>query len=40
VDVRAAIVGLKRQIVFQNQPLGEVAEEFNRYGHPVVGVDR
>jgi len=32
VDTRAAIAWLQRKIVFEREPLGEVAEEFNRYG--------
>ena len=32
VDVQAAIAWLQRKIVFEREPLGEVADEFNRYG--------
>jgi transmembrane sensor len=32
VDVQAAVAWLQRKIVFERQPLGEVADEFNRYG--------
>lgn len=32
VDTRAAIAWLQRKIAFDRQPLGDVAEEFNRYG--------
>ncbi len=32
VDPRAALAWLERKIAFENRPLGEVAEEFNRYG--------
>ena len=32
VDTRAALAWLERKIAFENRPLGEVAEEFNRYG--------
>lgn len=39
VDARAAVAWLKRQIVFDSQPLGEVADEFNRYGHIVIEID-
>jgi transmembrane sensor len=31
VDARAAVAWLQRQIVFDDEPLGEVAAEFNRY---------
>ena len=36
---RAAIAWLKRQITFENQRLGEVADEFNRYGHIAIEID-
>jgi transmembrane sensor len=39
VDARAAAAWLKRQIVFENEPLGEVALEFNRYGHVPIEID-
>ena len=39
MDARAAVAWLKRQIVFENQPLGEVADEFNRYGHIAIEID-
>jgi transmembrane sensor len=39
VDARAAVAWLKRQIVFENEPLGEVADEFNRYGHIPIEID-
>lgn len=32
VDAEAAVAWLQRQIAFESQPLGEVADEFNRYG--------
>ena len=32
VDAHAAVAWLKRQIAFEDEPLGEVAAEFNRYG--------
>jgi transmembrane sensor len=32
VDTQAAVAWLQRKIVFERQPLAEVAEEFNRYG--------
>ena len=39
VDVRAALAWLQRQIAFQDEPLGEVAAEFNRYGPIAVEID-
>jgi transmembrane sensor len=39
VDARAAVGWLKRQISFENEPLGEVAEEFNRYGRIAIEID-
>jgi len=39
VDARAAVAWLKRQITFENQPLGEVADEFNRYGGVALEID-
>jgi transmembrane sensor len=39
VDARAAVAWLQRQIVFDDQPLGEVAAEFNRYGRIPVEVE-
>jgi ferric-dicitrate binding protein FerR (iron transport regulator) len=39
VDARAVVAWLKRQIAFENQPLGEVADEFNRYGHIAIEID-
>jgi transmembrane sensor len=39
VDVRAAVGWLERQIAFENQPLGDVAKEFNRYGHVPIEID-
>jgi len=39
VDAHAAVAWIKRQIVFENEPLGEVADEFNRYGHIAIEVD-
>jgi transmembrane sensor len=39
VDARAAVAWLRRQIVFENEPLGEVADEFNRYGHIAIEID-
>jgi transmembrane sensor len=39
VDAHAAVAWLKRQIAFDNEPLGEVADEFNRYGHIPIEID-
>jgi transmembrane sensor len=39
VDARAAVAWLRRQIVFDNEPLGKVADEFNRYGSIAIEVD-
>jgi transmembrane sensor len=39
VDAHAAVAWLKRQIVFENEPLGKVADEFNRYGHVPIEID-
>jgi transmembrane sensor len=39
VDARAAVAWLQRQIAFQDEPLGEVAAEFNRYGPIRVEID-
>jgi transmembrane sensor len=39
VDGRAAVAWLQRQIAFQDEPLGEVAAEFNRYGPISVEID-
>lgn len=39
VDVQAATAWMQRQIVFQNRPLGEVAEEFNRYSQTTIEID-
>jgi transmembrane sensor len=37
VNVQAAVAWVQRQIVFDQRPLGEVADEFNRYGPvPIV----
>jgi transmembrane sensor len=37
VDVQQAVAWVQRQISFNEQPLGEVAQEFNRYGAvPIV----
>ena len=39
VDVRAAVAWLERQIAFEDQPLGEVADQFNRYGGVALEID-
>jgi transmembrane sensor len=39
VDTRAVVAWLQRQIAFENRPLGEVADEFNRYGRIVIEID-
>jgi transmembrane sensor len=39
VDAHAAVAWLKRQIAFEDQPLGEVADQFNRYGGIALEID-
>jgi transmembrane sensor len=39
VDASAAVAWLHRQIAFEDEPLGKVAAEFNRYGPITVEVD-
>ena len=39
VDTRAALAWLERRIAFENRPLGEVAEEFNRYGRIAIEIE-
>jgi len=39
VDARTAVAWLKRQIAFEDEPLGEVAAEFNRYGSVALEID-
>jgi transmembrane sensor len=39
VDARAAVAWLRRQIVFENEPLEEVAAEFNRYGALPIEIE-
>jgi len=39
VDTRSATAWLQRQIAFRDRPLGEVADEFNRYGLSVIEID-
>jgi transmembrane sensor len=38
-DARASVAWLQRQIVFANHPLGEVVDEFNRYGHVTIEIE-
>jgi len=38
-DLRQAVAWLDRQIAFEQRPLGEVAEEFNRYNAVVFEID-
>ncbi|MCK9505669.1 MAG: FecR domain-containing protein [Porticoccaceae bacterium] len=39
VDLRQATAWLKRQIIFDRQPLGEVAQEFNRYSRVKIEIE-
>jgi transmembrane sensor len=39
VDVAAAIAWTRRQLIFERRPLGEVAEEFNRYNRSRIAID-
>jgi transmembrane sensor len=39
VDTWAAVAWVRRQIAFESVPLGEVAAEFNRYGHIALEID-
>jgi len=39
VDTRHIVAWLQRKIVFARRPLGEVADEFNRYGHVPLTID-
>ncbi len=39
VNARLMTAWLQRQIVFENEPLGEVAAEFNRYGPIALEID-
>jgi transmembrane sensor len=38
-DAQAAVAWADRQILFQARPLGEVAEEFNRYNSTQIEID-
>jgi transmembrane sensor len=39
VNVAAAVVWTQRQLMFEHRPLGEVAEEFNRYNRDRIEID-
>ena len=39
VNVNAALAWTRKQLVFENRPLGEVAEEFNRYNRGRIVID-
>jgi transmembrane sensor len=39
VDAGAASAWLRKQIAFANEPLGAVADEFNRYGRIAIEID-
>jgi transmembrane sensor len=39
VNVAAAVVWTQRQLMFERRPLGEVAEEFNRYNKDRIDID-
>jgi transmembrane sensor len=39
VDVQQALAWLQQQIAFERRPLGEVADEFNRYGSIPIEID-
>lgn len=39
VDVQAAVAWLRHRIAFERRPLGEVADELNRYGFVQFGID-
>jgi transmembrane sensor len=39
VDVQQAVAWLQHEIAFEQRPLGEVAEEFNRYGSIPIEID-
>jgi transmembrane sensor len=39
VDVQQAMAWLQGKIAFEQRPLGEVAEEFNRYGSIPIEID-
>lgn len=39
VNLQEVVAWRKRQIVFENRPLGEVAEQFNRYAQSPIVID-
>jgi transmembrane sensor len=39
VNVTAAVAWMQRQLMFARRPLGEVAEEFNRYNRDRIDID-
>jgi transmembrane sensor len=39
VDVAASVAWTQRQLMFEHRPLGEVAEEFNRYNKDRIDID-
>jgi transmembrane sensor len=39
VDVRVAVAWLQHRVTFENRPLGEVADELNRYGFVQIEID-
>ncbi len=39
VDVQQTVAWLQRKIAFEQRPLGEVADEFNRYGSIPIEID-
>ena len=39
VDVQQTVAWLQRKIAFERRPLGEVADEFNRYGSIPIEID-
>lgn len=39
VNLQEVVAWRKRQIVFENRPLGEVADEFNRYAQVPIEID-
>jgi len=39
VNVAASVAWIQRQLMFEHRPLGEVAEEFNRYNKDRIDID-
>jgi transmembrane sensor len=37
-NVAAATAWTQRKLIFEHRPLGEVAEEFNRYNHQAIDI--